>query len=298
MPHREYSQQNLLTSVDVAGFSKIFSTMWGGSLYGRFEASAVFMVLLSLANREGEVDMTPEAIAGTTGWPLDFIKQGIAELASPDPRSRTPDEHGRRITLIDEHREWGWHLTNYQKYRDEMRSQERREYLREAKRKERLSTNVNTSTNVNRVQPIADADADADAEKKELVAKRPFDLFWEAYPKKVKKKDAIRIWQSKRLDAMAGTLVADVKRRLSEDRRWVGGFVCDPPVYLRGERWNDAIEPIEKNGNGIDHAAKEKSQTLDLAAMFGITQGNDDWQTFKAKVDRANSRRIERLRTE
>jgi hypothetical protein len=168
MTRSEYSQHELLTSVDVAGFSKIFSTMWGGSLYGRFEASAVFMVLLSLSNRDGIVDMTPEAIAGTTGWPLDFIKQGLSELASPDPRSRTPDEHGRRIVPLDEHREWGWRITNYQKYRDEMRSQERREYLREAKRRERASTRVNTSTNVNRVQPIADADADAEGREEKI----------------------------------------------------------------------------------------------------------------------------------
>lgn len=154
----------------MTGFSKVFSTMWGGSLYGRFEASAVFMVLLSLANREGHVDMTPEAIAGTTGWPIDFIRKGIAELASPDERSRTPDEEGRRIILLDDHREWGWAITNYAKYRDEMRSQDRREYMREAQRKRRsklaLAT-VDVSTIVNQFQPIADADADADAPKKE-----------------------------------------------------------------------------------------------------------------------------------
>lgn len=162
------SQQQLLTGVDVAGFSKVFSTMWGGSLYGRFEASAVFMVLLSLCNRDGVVDMTPEAIAGATGWPLKIIRKGIDELAAADERSRTPDEEGRRILLIDDHRDWGWRITNYQKYRDQMRSMERREYLRQAKQKERekkRSTAVNTSTNDNRVQPIAEADTEAEADK-------------------------------------------------------------------------------------------------------------------------------------
>lgn len=157
----------------MAGFSKVFSTMWGGSLYGRFEASAVFMVFLSLADRDGNVDMTTEAIAGVTGWPIDLIRTGIAELAAPDARSRTPDEEGRRIVLLDEHRDWGWHITNYAKYRDEQRSAERREYLRDAQRKRRaskrqqLSTSQPLSTSVNRNQPIADADADADADSRE-----------------------------------------------------------------------------------------------------------------------------------
>lgn len=161
------SQQYLLTGVDMAGFSKVFSTMWGGSLYGKFEASAVFMVLLSLCDRDGVVDMTPEAIAGLTGWPLDVIQRGIEELAAPDPRSRTPNEEGRRILLVDDHRDWGWRITNYLKYRDEMRAMERREYLRQAKQKERkskMSTDVNTSTNVNQCQPIADTDTDTDTD--------------------------------------------------------------------------------------------------------------------------------------
>src|SRR3990167_6935820 len=159
----EYKSTNILTGVDLAGFSKLFNTMWGGSLYGRFEASATFMVLLSLCDRNGVVDMTPEAIAGTTGWPIDFIKKGISELVSPDPRSRTPDKEGKRLVLIDEHRDWGWRITTYQKHRDEMRSIERTEYLRLAKQKERSRKNVNLSTNVNRVQPIAEAEADTEA---------------------------------------------------------------------------------------------------------------------------------------
>jgi hypothetical protein len=134
------------------GYSKLFDSMWSGSLYGQFEASAVFMVLLSLSDQHGNVDMSQEAIAGRTGWPINFIKEGIRQLESPDIRSRTPDADGRRIILLDEHRDWGWMITNYEKYRELERSVERREYLRQAKKKERdarrrqKSTLVNTST--------------------------------------------------------------------------------------------------------------------------------------------------------
>ena len=159
----------------------MFGSMWQGSLYGRFEASAVFMVFLSLCDRDGRVDMTPEAIAGTCGWPLDFIRSGIAELEKPDPRSRTPDEDGRRIIRLDDHRDWGWMITNYAKYRDEMRSMDRREYLRQKKREQRarqqLSTGQPSSTSINRCQPIADAEAEADSrgrqEKNPSAAARP-----------------------------------------------------------------------------------------------------------------------------
>jgi hypothetical protein len=137
------------------GYTKLFDSMWSGSLYGKFEASAVFMVMLSLADAEGQVDMTHEAIAGRTGWPIDFIREGIRQLEQPDERSRTPDADGRRIIQITEGRGWGWFITNYHKYREEMRSAERREYLREAKKRERdkrrqqMSTGQPVSTEVN-----------------------------------------------------------------------------------------------------------------------------------------------------
>jgi hypothetical protein len=225
----------------MAGFSKVFSTIWGGSLHGHFEASAVFLVFLSLADREGTVDMTPQAIAGTTGWPLDFILKGIAELESPDPKSRTEGHEGRRILPLDEHRAWGWLITNYSLYRDKMRSADRTAYLAEKQREYRARakyTSINKSTNINQDKPIADADADA---KKIGQQVDRFRDFWKAYPKKVKKKDAERVWKSKRLDSHADRIISDITTRSAEDGRWQGGFIPDPPTYLRGERWHDEI---------------------------------------------------------
>ena len=69
-----------------------------------------------------------------------------------------------------------------------------------------------------------------------------FDEFWTAYPKKVGRKDAARIWASKKLDAIADQIVQDVIARTQKHRPWVEGFVLNPSTYLRGERWTDAME--------------------------------------------------------
>lgn len=179
----------------MAGFSKVFSTIWGGSLYGHFEASAVFLVFLSLADRDGAVDMTPEAIAGTTGWPLDFILKGIKQLEAADPKSRTPGHEGRRILLMDDHRPWGWIITNYALYRDKMRSAERTAYLAEKQREYRArnkSTPVNTSTIINQDKPIAEADTEAEASKNASALPEWLDgaswTAWEIYRKEIGKK--------------------------------------------------------------------------------------------------------------
>lgn len=98
-------------------YAKVFTSMWDGSLYGKLEASAVLMACVTLCNAQGILDMTPEAISGRTGWPVEFVRKGITELEQPDARSRTPDDDGRRLAKLDDHRDWGWLIVNYEKYR-------------------------------------------------------------------------------------------------------------------------------------------------------------------------------------
>lgn len=100
------------------GFGKLFASMYDGTLYGRWQALVTFQQLIILCDADGVVDMTPHAIAARTSIPLEIITQGIGELESPDPYSRTPDFDGRRLERLDEHRPWGWRIVNYLKYRD------------------------------------------------------------------------------------------------------------------------------------------------------------------------------------
>lgn len=71
-----------------------------------------------------------------------------------------------------------------------------------------------------------------------------FEEYWSALPpgKKVKRKEAEKLWKSKKLDAMADQIIADVKNRIENDDRWRRGYIPDPPTYLRQERWNDEID--------------------------------------------------------
>ena len=98
-------------------YAKVFTSMWTAVFTGKLEASAVLMACVTLCNAQGILDMTPEAISGRTGWPLEFVRKGISDLEQPDPRSRTPDDEGRRLAKLDEHRDWGWLIVNYEKYR-------------------------------------------------------------------------------------------------------------------------------------------------------------------------------------
>lgn len=105
-----------------------------------------------------------------------------------------------------------------------------------------------------------------------------FETFWEAYPKKRKKKTSREIWMRKKPDLEK--LIADVAHRMKKDRRWVEGFVPDPTTYLNQERWNDEVEPI-------DLKVGVKS-TADWAADLGLHQnpGEED-DMFERRVANA-----------
>lgn len=116
-------------------FGKVFASMYKGTLYGQWQAIITMQQLIVLADAEGVIDMTPPAISAHTSIPLDIIETGLKILQQPDPYSRTPDNEGRRIELIDPSRPWGWVLVNHKFYRDLASEQDRRDKTRERVRK-------------------------------------------------------------------------------------------------------------------------------------------------------------------
>jgi hypothetical protein len=116
-------------------FAKVFNQIFDSSIRQRPDTRYTFIDLLILADRHGIVDMTQEAIAARTNRPLRVIKETILELEGPDPRSRTPDFGGARIKRLDDHRDWGWFIINYEKFRMIASDEQRREKTKERTRK-------------------------------------------------------------------------------------------------------------------------------------------------------------------
>lgn len=186
-------------------YGKIFSSMYDGSLYGQWEAIVTFQQMIVLADAEGFVDMTPQAIAARTSIPLDIIQKGIELLMAPDKYSRTPDCDGRRIELVDESRPWGWSIINHAKYSKIVSAEAKREADRlriAAKRQlERESTSGLQATGgagvadcrkaSRPVAKVAHEDEDEDVTKKEVPAAPGLDLEawerWVSYRAEIKK---------------------------------------------------------------------------------------------------------------
>ena len=118
-------------------FAKIFHQIFESSIAEDHVVRHIFMDFLVMADLEGTVDKTHESIARITNVPIEDVRRAISELEAPDPKSRSNHEDGRRIKRLDDHRDWGWEIVNYEAYRNIRDEEARRAYFREKKREYR-----------------------------------------------------------------------------------------------------------------------------------------------------------------
>lgn len=138
-------------------YSKVFQQIFDSSISEDHVVRHVFMDLLVLADRHGCVDMTLKAISRRTNVPLDMVTRCIDVLTQPDPTSRTDTEEGRRLVLLDEHRDWGWKIVNFVEYNAMRNEDARREYFREYKARQRANVQHKStvSTKVHRKSTVS-----------------------------------------------------------------------------------------------------------------------------------------------
>jgi len=118
-------------------FAKVFNQIFDSSIAENYELRHFFEDMLKLADSDGVVDKTPESISRRINLPLEKVVRFLNELSQPDPRSRSREHDGRRIIPLDSNRDWGWIIVMYQHYRSLRDEQSRRDYFRDAKRRQR-----------------------------------------------------------------------------------------------------------------------------------------------------------------
>ena len=144
-------------------YGKHFESMYSGSMVG--SGLAVFAVWGYVIShvRRGTVELNAKLLSMILGCTEADVAEAIKILSSPDPKSRSKDEKGRRIIQEAEFQFRVVNATHYQNIRNE---DERRQYNREKQaeyraRKKMSMTNVHTG---NCVPPCTHAEADAEAE--------------------------------------------------------------------------------------------------------------------------------------
>lgn len=229
-------------------YGKIFDSIYEGTLYGQWEAIVTFQQMIVLCDADGIIDMTPPAISARTSIPLEIIQKGIEILEKPDPYSRTPDENGCRIALIDSHKPWGWYIINHKKYRNLQDADTVRAQTRERVKKHRALKRPVTDGNAQKRH----TNTDTDTNNKTYMAES-FGQFWVKYPRKVKKQSAFKAWcRVKPINGLADIIIASVEKykQTPDWKKDNGKFIPHPTSFLNQRRWEDEIQ-IKQGDPGL-----------------------------------------------
>jgi len=151
-------------------YGKIFDSIYDGTLAEDWRALITFQQFIVLCDADGMVDMTPQSISRRTGIPIEHIKAGIEVLEKEDKYSRTLNEDGKRIELIDDHRPWGWHIVNHEKYRGMRDADTIRAQTRERVRKHREKKRGVTQSNAQKPHTDTDTDTDTDTKDQKIMS--------------------------------------------------------------------------------------------------------------------------------
>jgi hypothetical protein len=217
-------------------YAKLFASIYQGTLRGNTHGIVVFTNLMAHADCQGWVDIHPRAIADEVGLTLEQVQAALVELEAPDPESRSPEENGRRIVRLDEHRAWGWRIVNHAKYRAIRNEDDRREQnrLAQARWRERNQSKPHKPKK-------AHTEAEAEAEAKEENhtehsghgngASKPAPGAFEVF------------WRHVDPELLAVMLAAIDRQRGTEQwRKDDGQFIPHPATWLNGGRWHDEVE--------------------------------------------------------
>ena len=236
-------------------YGKIFESIYEGSLYGHWEAIVTFQAMIVLANEDGELDMTPQALAGKTSIPIHVIKAGLAILQKPDPDSRSPLHEGRRIIPLEEGRAFGWQIVNYTHYRNLASREDKKRADRDRvaeKRSRKINDVADCRNDSQKVADVAHTDTNTNTE---LDLDRPigpayvttsFDSFWDSYPKKVAKEAARKAWRKINPSAALANLILEAIDKHKTTQKWQdkgGEFIPHAATWLNQRRWEDEIAP-------------------------------------------------------
>ena len=277
-------------------YVKIFAQIYDSSIAEDYLVRLVFEDFLILADKDGHVDMTAAAIARRTNVPLEVVNRAIEKLSSPDPESRSPNEDGRRIVLLDPHRSWGWRIVNYPQYRNIRDDESRKEYFRDRKREQRAKSKgvldsqgqLKTFQECPAMSPRQKQEAEAEAEiqKKlgELSLSSP-----EPATIRIKPSDFPEIWNRNcgRLPKVAEFSDSRRKKALTRIRQGItletfetAVKACTEKPFLRGENaraWTATFDWLIKNDLNIERAITEPFGL----SQNGVQRRSSAWEEFK-----------------
>jgi len=265
-------------------YVKLFSKITESSIW--LEANHVKVVWITLLAKKDEDQFVAIAsvrnLARLAGVTFKQAFDAVSVLESPDPDSSDPAHRGRRIERVD----GGWVILNGDKYCKIASREDRRSQVRKAVQKHRKNKAQNkhqkkvcnhtmitcnqVKSSVIKSKPL-DIDIDTNKRKDMITSEKmieytpSFLMFWKAYPRKVGKLTASKIWKKNKLDSFVHPILEALpKHKAFWDKP---EFIPHPSTWLGNRRWEDEftesredrikrLEMEMENENKITNAAE------------------------------------------
>lgn len=135
-------------------FSKLFSSITKSTVWCEPHTTLrVWITMLADCDFHGRVYASIPGLANLARVTVEECESALETFLAPDQYSRTPDNEGRRIEVI----EGGWRLLNYELYREKRDPEARKVQNREAQRRCRARQHVSAEmlTNGDQTQKSA-----------------------------------------------------------------------------------------------------------------------------------------------
>jgi hypothetical protein len=153
-------QSRIVAEMSLDAFGKIFESLYTGSMVrANTTVFALWPYCIAHAKPPGYVEVNPEILAFTMSTTVESIQEALDYLCSPDPKSRSKREGGRRLVKEGE---FLYRMVNFIEYRDKISAAAKRENDRAriaAKRAESRKQSQVSQTVVNVAQAEAEAEA-------------------------------------------------------------------------------------------------------------------------------------------
>jgi len=141
-------------------------------------------------------------------------------------------------------------------YRD--RQKERHATVtRDGKERHTLDKSRQDKTKVDKTR-VKDENGDAEADDT-VQGMRGFDEFWKAYPKRVKKQDAIKAWGQVKAEGLT-KVILDSLTQFRSSKEWArenGRYIPYPATWLRNRRWEDEVGNGSRSYGGVHGGDKD-----------------------------------------
>ena len=124
----------------------------------------------------------------------------------------------------------------------------------------------------------ADADAESDDQppSTETLLEKRFDTFWEAYPNKKAKQNAIKAWKKiKPNTALFEKIMkaVDLQKRSEDWQRENGRYIPYPATWLNGGYWDNEIKEVRDDGR--HDSDRRTGSSSDVGAAFQRRKGGN-----------------------